>query len=55
MRREYDEDGHGLRNTMARLRLLYDHHASFSLTDVSGETVATVTLPLEPAHERAAG
>jgi len=55
MRREYDEDGHGLRNTMARLRLLYDHHASFSLTDVSGETVATVTLPLEPAHEHAAG
>jgi two-component system LytT family sensor kinase len=48
-------DGYGLRNTLARLRLLYDHHASFSLTDVSGETVATVTLPLEPAHERAAG
>ena len=40
---------------MARLRLLYDHHASFSLTDASGETVAIVTLPLEPAHERAAG
>src|SRR4026209_994890 len=55
MRREYDEDGHGLRNTMARLRLLYDHHASFSLTDVSGEAVATGTLPLEPAHEPAAG
>ena len=55
MRHAYDEGGHGLRNTMARLRLLYDHHASFSLTDVSGETVATVTLPLEPAHERAAG
>ena len=55
MRHQYDEGGHGLRNTMARLRLLYDHHASFSLTDVSGETVATVTLPLEPAHERAAG
>ena len=55
MRREYDEDGHGLRNTMARLRLLYDHHASFSLTDVSGESVATVMLPLEPAHEHAAG
>jgi len=55
MRLEHDEGGHGLRNTMARLRLLYDHHASFSLSDASGETVATVTLPLEPAHERAAG
>jgi LytS/YehU family sensor histidine kinase len=55
MRHEYDEGGHGLRNTMARLRLLYDHHASFSLTDASGETVATVTLPFEPAHERPAG
>ncbi len=55
MRHEYDEGGHGLRNTVARLRLLYDHRASFSLTDASGETVATVTLPLEPAHERAAG
>jgi hypothetical protein len=47
--------GPGRRHTMARLRLLYDHHASFSLADVSGETVATVTIPLEPAHERAAG
>ena len=55
MRHAHDEGGHGLRNTMARLRLLYDHHASFSLTDASGETVATVRLPLEPAHERAAG
>jgi len=55
MRHESDEGGHGLRNTMARLRLLYDHHASFSLTDVSGDTVATVTIPLEPVHERAAG
>ena len=48
MRHEYDEGGHGLRNTIARLRLLYDHHASFSLTDASGETIASVTLPLEP-------
>ncbi len=55
MRHTYDEGGHGLRNTMARLRLLYDHHASFSLTDASGETVATVTLPFEPTRERAAG
>ena len=55
MRHAFHEGGHGLRNTMARLRLLYDHHASFSLSDASGETVATVTLPLEPAHERAAG
>jgi hypothetical protein len=51
----YDEGGHGLRNTLARLQLLYDHRASFSLTDASGETVATVTLPLEPTHERVAG
>ncbi len=55
MRHAHNDSGHGLRNTVARLRLLYDHRASFSLTDVSGETVATVTLPLEPAHERAAG
>jgi LytS/YehU family sensor histidine kinase len=55
IRHAYDEGGHGLHNTMARLRLLYDHHASFSLSDASGETVATVTIPLEPAHERAAG
>jgi histidine kinase len=48
-------DGHGLRNTMERLRLLYGERASFSLTDATGETVATVTVPLEPAHERAAG
>jgi LytS/YehU family sensor histidine kinase len=55
MRHAYDDGGHGLRNTLARLRLLYDHHASLSLTDAGGETVATVTLPLEPTHERAAG
>ena len=55
MRHAYDAGGHGLRNVMTRLRLLYDHHASFSLTDTTGETVATVTLPVEPAHERAAG
>jgi hypothetical protein len=48
-------DGYGLRNTGARLRLLYDERASLSLTDVSGETVATVSLPFESAHERAAG
>jgi LytS/YehU family sensor histidine kinase len=51
----YNAAGHGLHNTMERLRLLYGDRASFSLTDVSGDTVATVTLPLEPAHERAAG
>jgi len=55
MRHAYDAGGHGLRNVMTRLRLLYDHHASFSLTDTTSETVATVTLPVEPAHERAAG
>jgi two-component system, LytTR family, sensor kinase len=55
MRHAHKDDGHGLRNTMARLRLLYDHHASFSLTDASGETVATVTLPFDSSHERAAG
>jgi two-component system LytT family sensor kinase len=47
--------GHGLRNTMERLRLLYGDRASFSLDDVSGETVATVTVPLEHADERVAG
>ena len=55
MRHAYDESGHGLRNAMARLRLLYEHNASFSLSDASGETIASVTIPLEPAHERAAG
>jgi LytS/YehU family sensor histidine kinase len=55
MRIAYNESGHGLRNTMARLRLLYDQHASFSLSDASGDTIATVSLPLESAHERAAG
>ena len=55
MRLAYSTEGHGLRNTMGRLQLLYGQRASFSLTDDGGETVATVTLPLEPAHERAAG
>jgi hypothetical protein len=40
---------------MDRLRLLYGDDVSFSLTDASGDTVATVTLPLEPIHESAAG
>ena len=55
IRQGHNDAGHGLRNTMARLRLLYDDLASFSLTDASGETVATVTLPFEPAHKRVAG
>jgi two-component system, LytTR family, sensor kinase len=55
MRVPLNETGHGLRNTIDRLRLLYGDHASLSLTDVTGETVVTVTLPLMPAHERAAG
>ena len=55
MRVPFDEKGHGLRNTMDRLRLLYGERASLSLTDTDGETVATVIVPLEPAHERAAG
>jgi hypothetical protein len=49
MRVAHSADGHGLRNTMERLRLLYGDRASFSLTDVSGDTVASVTLPLESA------
>ena len=55
MRSPNNANGHGLRNTMDRLRLLYGESASLTLTDVSGETVATVTLPLESADERAAG
>jgi LytS/YehU family sensor histidine kinase len=55
MRAPLNEEGYGLRNTMDRLRLLYGDDVSFSLTDASGDTVATVTLPLEPIHESAAG
>ena len=55
MHAPFNAHGHGLRNTMDRLRLLYGDRASLTLTDVTGETVATVTLPLESAHERAAG
>jgi two-component system LytT family sensor kinase len=55
MRAPHNDSGHGLRNTIERLRLLYGDAASFTLTDVSGQTVATVTLPSEPARERAAG
>ena len=55
MRVACNTSGHGLRNTIDRLRLLYGDRASLSLTDASGETVAAVSLPLEPVHERAAG
>jgi LytS/YehU family sensor histidine kinase len=55
MRAPHNEDGHGLRNTISRLRLLYGDDASMTLTDVSGDTVASVTLPLESVRERAAG
>jgi hypothetical protein len=55
MRAPFNEKGHGLRNTIDRLRLLYGDRASLSLTDTSGETVATVIVPLESTHERAAG
>ena len=54
MRVQLNEEGYGLRNTIDRLRLLYGDDVSFSLSDASGQTVATVTLPLEPAHESAA-
>jgi len=54
MRVPFNDQGHGLRNTVDRLRLLYGDRASLSLTDVSGDTVATVTLPVESPHERAA-
>jgi LytS/YehU family sensor histidine kinase len=55
MRAPMNEDGHGLRNTMERLRLLYGDEASLTLTDASGQTVAALTIPLEGARERAAG
>ena len=55
MRAPPNENGHGLRNTIDRLRLLYGDAASLTLTDASGDTVASVTLPLESVHERAAG
>ena len=48
MRAPHNEDGHGLRNTLSRLRLLYGDDASMTLTDVSGETVASVTLRWSP-------
>lgn len=54
IRGPHNDRGHGLRNSIERLRLLYGDGASFTLTDVSGQTVATVTLPSEPARERAA-
>jgi hypothetical protein len=53
MRVPFNNHGHGLRNTVDRLRLLYGERAALSLTDASGDTVATVTLPFESPHERA--
>jgi hypothetical protein len=55
MRAPMNENGHGLRNTIERLRLLYGDEASLTLTDASGQTVASVTIPLESSRERAAG
>lgn len=49
------DSGYGLPNTMQRLRLLYGDRATFTLTDRSGDTVATVTFPLDALRERAAG
>jgi len=55
MRPPMNENGHGLRNTIERLRILYGDEASLTLTDASGQTVASVTIPLESSRERAAG
>jgi hypothetical protein len=52
MRVPFNDHGHGLRSTVDRLRLLYGARAALSLTDVSGDTVATVTLPVESPDER---
>jgi len=41
-----NEGGRGLRNTMERLQLMYGDRAAFTLTDRTGDTVATVTMPL---------
>jgi hypothetical protein len=55
MRAPMNENGHGLRNTIDRLRILYGDEASLTLTDASGQTVASVSIPLESGGERAAG
>ena len=55
MRAPMNEAGHGLRNTIERLRILYGDEASLTLTDASGQTVAAVTIPLECVGERTAG
>jgi LytS/YehU family sensor histidine kinase len=55
MRAPMNQGGHGLRNAMERLRILYGDAASLSLTDASGQTVAAITIPVESARERAAG
>jgi LytS/YehU family sensor histidine kinase len=55
MRVPMNENGHGLRNTIDRLRILYGDDASLTLSDASGETVASVSIPLESGGERAAG
>jgi histidine kinase len=55
MRAPMNENGHGLRNTIDRLRILYGDDVSLTLTDASGQTVASVSIPLESGGERTAG
>jgi hypothetical protein len=54
-RPSFNHQGYGLRNTMQRLRLLCGDSATFSLSDSTGNTVATVTLPLSVNDEGIAG
>jgi two-component system LytT family sensor kinase len=55
LRPGFNEQGYGLRNTMERLTLLFGDRATFTLIDSGGQTVATVTLPLNVDHESTAG
>ena len=55
LRPGFNEHGHGLRNTMERLKLLFGEGATLTLIDIGGNTVATVTLPLNVDHESTAG
>ena len=49
------EPGFGLPNATQRLRLLYGDAASLTLADGDGMTRARLILPVQEAHERAAG
>jgi LytS/YehU family sensor histidine kinase len=47
--------GQGLKNAVERLRLLYGGTASLSVNGNEHSTVASLTVPVAAAHERAAG